>query len=668
MKYPIYPITFSYVSGIFCGFYFSLPFLTVVLFALLFTLLYLTLYMVQRKNPFNTKWNFLTLGCVCLVFICLGILGYKINNKPIVIDDLNQTEFTVKVTEVLKSNQFSHRAYAELLSDTNKPSVLISFSNKDSLPIAGGVYKLFGSIKEVPEPRNPYDFNYKKYLQNKHIQHQITSYHAAVKVGEEKSFFDSIINFREYLLNQFSKLGYSHTTKGFIEALLFGKKNNLDQELQQHFKDFGILHVLAVSGMHVVILFVTLSYILKRLRVPPKIVTLILVAFLLVFTVMAGFSGSVVRASLMCFMTIIGILTNRSIVSLHLLVGSMLLILLIAPNYLFDVGFQLSYLAVLSIVYYYPVIQKYFTFKNGVINYFSQLIGISLIAQLGVLPLSIYYFKQIPLLFLIGNIIAIPFTTFLLAAWFVQMILSLLSVKLLSYLTPIFEFVSNFCFTILGNLSDYFSIKAIDFYLDARQTILLLLMLFTVFWYFKNKQFYKISLGLVLLIGFQIISLKNNISQQNLYETLLLSDTKNIVILDRMGKQATQRTNTKLASISLKNYMLHNDLSVIKKDTLTNAFMLHNKKWLLVDSLGIYPKIKTDYVVLHHNAKINLERLVSYTQPEMVILHNSNPEYLVKLYADYFDKTKIPYYDMRSKGAYVIHYNSNLGSNSSGVK
>ena len=656
MKYPIYPITFSYVIGIFCGFYFSLAFNVVLFFGILATILLLILYFLQRKSVFNIKLNSLTLTFTCIVFISLGFLVFKLNNKPKIIKDLNQQEFTVKVIDVLKSNNYVHRAYGILLTDKNQPKVLVSFSNKDSVGTIGGVYKIIGSVKEISPPRNPYDFNYKQYLQHKHIYYQITSYHNIVKIGEDKSLFISIIKFRDYLIKQFTKLGYSKSTKGFIEALLFGKKNNLDNELQQNFKDFGILHVLAVSGMHVLVLFGTFTYILKRLYIPNNIITIILIIFLLVFTVMAGFSGSVVRASLMCVLAIVGTLTNRPVPTLYMLISSMLLILLIEPNYVFDVGFQLSYLAVFSIVYYYPIVQKYFTFKNYIANYFGQLIGISIIAQLGVLPLTIYYFKQIPLLFLIGNLIAIPLTTVLLAAWFLQMILSLLSVKIFSIFTPILEEISSFCFEVLGNLTSFFSVKAIDFSLDISQTLLLLLIIFCVFWYFNKKQFHKIVIGLLLVIALQTIVVKNTIDDKHRSKIILISDTKNIVILEHIEQKIIQISNLKTtSSFDFKHYMLHNNIKSLKNETLKNIFNLKDKKWLLIDSLGVYPKIKTDYIVLHNNAKVNLERLVKTTHPKIVILHNSNPEYLVKLYVNYLEEQKIPYYDMRSKGSYIVN-------------
>ena len=659
MKYPIYPITFSYVSGIFCGFYLKLPDIAVVSVAVLSFVALISLYILQRNKGFNNKLNLFTILAVFVTFSSLGFLSYSFNNKPVIIDDLSAKEFTIKVTDVLKSNAYSHRMYADLLSQKDQPKVLVTFSNKSDIPKIGAVYKLVGIIKKAAEPRNLYDFNYSEYLRLRNIHYQITSYHEPFKIKEEKSFQSIIISGRDYLTAQFSKLGYSEKTQGFIQALLFGIKTNLNDEIQQQFKDFGILHVLAVSGMHVVLLFSTISYVLRKLRLSKNVITVILIVFLLIFSLMAGFSGSVVRAALMCLMTIVGTLAGRRIHTINLLVGSMLLILLFEPNYLFDIGFQLSYLAVFSIVFCYPVVQHYFTFKNWIVNYFGQLIGVSLVAQLGVLPLSIYYFKQIPLLFLIGNIIAIPITSFLLCAWFIQMLLSLISIKIFALVTPVLSWISTFCFDSLSKLSDYFSITTIDFHFGIVQTILALLMIFTIFWFFRKRELYKVYVFLSIVILFQLITLKDIIENKGKEEIVVMSDANKVVVLNRVGDQINKIGNANKYTLqSLKNYELHTKSKVTTIDSLGNSFVLKGKKWLVIDSLEVYPKQQFDYVVLYQNPKINLDRLMHDVQPKMILLHNANYQYLNEEYSAYFKKRKIPYHDMRTKGSYVIDYNS----------
>src|SRR5690606_22548091 len=236
MKYPIYPITFSYVSGIFFSQYLNISLnmlwlVTLILCSILFV------YTILKTKKFFTTLHTLKFGSlICLLFVLLGILTYKLHNQHIPINDLKQTEFTVKITDVLKSNSYAHRAYAEVISESKNPKVVLNSPVISDKFEVGGVYKILGTINIVNEPRNSYDFNYKKYLQNKNIYYQLNTSHAPYKIGKEESLSVKIIEFRNFLINQFSKLGYNQSTKGFVEALLFGIKTNLDTNIQQQFK------------------------------------------------------------------------------------------------------------------------------------------------------------------------------------------------------------------------------------------------------------------------------------------------------------------------------------------------------------------------------------------------------------------------------------------------
>lgn len=659
MKYPIYPITFSYVSGIFCSHFFGLGLIMPLFLVCAAFVTLIFLYLTQVNKGFYYVTNNVTWLVICILFLGLGASVHNLNNKKASIENLNQTEFTIQIDEVLKSNLFAHRAYGTLLSDSLKPRIVLSFPNTHKSPIVGEIYKMVGSISEVAPPRNSYDFNYKQYLEHKQIYYQVRSYHPPVKIAEVVSFNSVSVSIRNYLVKQFKHLGYDAKTQGFTEALLFGIKTNLDDELHQQFQDFGILHLLAVSGMHVVLLFTTVSYILKYLRVPKMVTPIVLISFLFVFCVMAGFSASVVRATLMCVMGMIGFWSRRNVDTINLMVGSMLIILVIAPNYLFDIGFQLSYLAVFSIVYCYPVIRRFFYFKNKILNYFGQLIGVSLIAQLGVLPLSILYFKQIPLLFLIGNLVAIPLVSFLLISWFVQLILSLFLKDLAAAFTPLLNYISTFCFETLSNLSNYFSVKTIDFYLSPEKTIVLLLLIFSCFWFVKSKKASRLFIFLICVLTFQTISIIHLISQQATSEIVLLSDNNDVVILNRSGLALQQLgTGNEFANNSVKNYLLHNGIKTHSVHQLPHAFSLNKESWLVIDSLSLFPKQQVDYIVLSHNPKLNVERLINYTQPKFVIFHRSIYPSLLAEYTAYLQYKKIPYYDMRSEGSFVIPYNS----------
>lgn len=658
MKYPIYPIAFSYVSGIFFGLNFRLPLhAAFILFGLSLFLL-LVLYFFKNAGSFDFKRNMYFFFCVFMIFSSLGCLVFTLYNQPVKIRNLQQNEFTVRIDEVLRSSARNHRFYGTLSASPKPVNVLGYMPAAGQKPQVGAVYKMVGRIAEIPVVKNPQGFDYRNYLSRKRIYYQITSYYPVIEAGNQNTPNKSIHQLRNSLVGRFSDLGYDARVRGFTEALMFGVKTRLDDDLQSQFRELGILHVLAVSGMHVILLFGTISYILRQLHIPQKIITPLLILFLVVFSLMAGLSGSVLRAVLMCLMVLLGNYLGARSVTLNLLVGSMFLILLVNPNYLFDVGFQLSYLAVFSIVYCYPVVQPYFMFKNRFINYFSQLIGVSLIAQLGVMPLSIFYFKQIPLLFLIANIIAIPLTSFLLIAWFIQLVFSFISADVASLFTDPLNKAAVFCFKSLGSVSDYFSVKTVSIHFDLVQTFLLSLAFFCLFWYLYSKRIYKIIVVLVFLLLFQVDTLCKTLAIKNSNEFLLMSDTENLVFLHRNGTALMQWGESGgFVSRSIGDYALKHKARLVKRTGLGNIFRLGNESWLVVDSFGVYPSGSFDKVVISQNAMVNMERLIEQAQPKMIILHSSNHKYLADAYIDYLGAKKIPYYDMRTKGAYVLYYN-----------
>ena len=656
IKYPIYPITFAYVCGIFCGLYFKLPLFAVCTFvAVLFSFL-LFLHFRQLKNAFQPKLSASNYIAVFLLFLCLGFLNYTWQNKSVEINDLSQRAYTLRISETLKTNKYTHRAYAELLNVPGNPKVLVSYPNTTSLPSEGAIYKLVGKLQEIPEPRNLFDFNYKNYLEQKHIYYQLRSYNEPLQIGVKHTLASRISHFRNNLMNRFEILGYDVKTTGFVEALLFGGKLNLDNELQQQFKELGILHVLAVSGMHVVVLFASIGYVLKLFRISKKLINISLISFLIIFTFMAGLSGSVVRAAVMCLMAMLGTHLGTRQATSYLLAGSMLLILLVTPNYLFDAGFQLSYLAVFSIVYCYPVLQPFFTTKNKVLNYFTEMIGVSIAAQLGVLPLSIFYFNQIPLLFLLGNIVAIPLTTVLLVAWFGQLVLQFISVAVGEFFTPILTFVARLCFDGVAGIANKFTIKSMEVHFGLLQMLLITLLVFCCFWYFYKKSTTKIIYALGLIVCLQIVSLKDQVQVKKSSELVLVADYNNLAFLYRNGKELWQFAKKDTLPMAAKKYALTYKIKSVRKDSIANVFELNGKKWLLIDSLSVYPKTlsNVDCVVLCGNPKINPERLIQELKPKLIILHSNNAQYLVDEYATYFEERKIPCYNMRSKGAYVL--------------
>lgn len=238
---------------------------------------------------------------------------------------------------------------------------------------------------------------------------------------EKSSFYKPFslraLYLRRVLLDRLREIVADNNYYSIAAALVFGYKNDINKELRESFSNIGAGHVLAVSGLHFSVIFGMFYFFLSPISnsFRGKIIKqIILFPLMWGFAFLTGFSPSVIRASLMLSIWSLGNVFSSRSFSLNTIASSAFIMLLLSPAYLFDVGFQLSFSAVISIVLVNPYLVNLYTTKSLLLKYFWSLVCVSVSAQLGVLPLSIYYFGQIPLVFLVTNICVIPVVTILL--------------------------------------------------------------------------------------------------------------------------------------------------------------------------------------------------------------------------------------------------------------
>jgi competence protein ComEC len=231
------------------------------------------------------------------------------------------------------------------------------------------------------------------------------------------SISEKSLRFRRILLNRLQKIVPDHPSFTVAAALMFGYKNELDKELRQSFSNIGAGHVLAISGLHFAIVFGMVYFMLSFLGNSQRgrlIKQAIVLPLIWGFAFMTGFSPSVIRAALMLSIWGIGNMFFCKSFTLNTVAIAAFFMLLYNPLYLFDIGFQLSFMAVISIILVNPHLVNLYETKNPMIKYIWDLCCVSVSAQIGVLPVSVYYFHQIPLLFLLTNLCVIPLVTLLL--------------------------------------------------------------------------------------------------------------------------------------------------------------------------------------------------------------------------------------------------------------
>ncbi|MDR1527180.1 MAG: ComEC/Rec2 family competence protein [Dysgonamonadaceae bacterium] len=226
------------------------------------------------------------------------------------------------------------------------------------------------------------------------------------------------LSIRRMLLHRLQQMIPDLPAYSIAAALMFGYYNEVDDILMQSFRNIGAAHILAISGTHFAILFgmcyFSLSLIISNSQNGKRLKQGILLPLAWAFAFLTGFSPSVVRAVLMLSIWGVGEILAYRAFTLNTVAATAFLMLLFNPLYLFNVGCQLSFMAVISIILVNPYLVKLYKSRNPVLRYLWELISVSISAQIGVLPLSVYYFHQFPVIFLLTNICLLPLASVLL--------------------------------------------------------------------------------------------------------------------------------------------------------------------------------------------------------------------------------------------------------------
>ncbi len=307
--------------------------------------------------------------------------------------------------------------------DTVKYQATFVIARSDSVvPIPGAVYAFTGNLNHFKPPVNPYEFDRLKYGNERHLSGE-------VKVDSIKLIKTSPLDARSKGKHHLDKvLNEIEDTdvKTVCFALLSGDKTELNEEVRNHFARCGIMHLLAVSGLHVgliawlPLMFLRYSY-RKFTRVLACSITLLIVW---VFAWFTGFSASVIRAASMVSLIAVGMTFGKRVSSINSLCAVGIFMLISEPRLLFHPGFLLSFSAVAAIVSWSPILTDLYPGGSRISHYFSQSSAVAITAQAGTSPIGVYYFKQLPLLFLPANIIAVPLATLMLYVLLIGVILS----------------------------------------------------------------------------------------------------------------------------------------------------------------------------------------------------------------------------------------------------
>ncbi|MBN8719159.1 MAG: ComEC/Rec2 family competence protein [Sediminibacterium magnilacihabitans] len=257
-------------------------------------------------------------------------------------------------------------------------------------------------------------FDYRKYCASQGIHYQaFLSSHDYELLNNTlaEPVTSMLFRVRDFVIHTFRTYINGHTEAGVAEALLIGYRNDLDKELMQSYSNTGVVHIIAISGMHLAMIYGLLVFLLKPLRAVPvigRIAPLLVFCTLWGFSLLAGAGASILRSAVTFSFILVGDLMGKKGHSLNSLAASAFCLLVYNPFFLWDIGFQLSYSAVLGILLFLQPLYKSIHFENKLLDQLWKLHAITLAAQILTFPLLLYHFHQFPTLFLFSNFFAVP--------------------------------------------------------------------------------------------------------------------------------------------------------------------------------------------------------------------------------------------------------------------
>ena len=275
----------------------------------------------------------------------------------------------------------------------------------------GNYLKLTGTYYKGREIRNPGEFDYNKYLNSLGISGtlNITGAKNINLLSDESDFFKSaIFSIRKFLDSEIKSL-HNEQTSSLLKGLLLADRSEIDYVTKTQFINAGVIHVLAVSGLHVGFIAIIFLFLFGRLNIYLR--SILTITGLLLFMLITGMPPSVFRATLMAVVIIIAFLFNRSTNLFNSLALAALIILVINPDELFNPGFQLSFSAVIGIALLYSPFEKFINklrLNSRVLRYIILFMAVSLSAQIGTLPFTLTYFGKLSVIALIANLFVIP--------------------------------------------------------------------------------------------------------------------------------------------------------------------------------------------------------------------------------------------------------------------
>lgn len=642
-KTPLLRIFIPFVLGILLYQYINGRYLIPLISISLGIFLYISLSII-RNPKFKLRLTYLFSLAFCFIGFGIGWLN-ALTHSPKELDIDTRENYIAQASVLkVKHNDFTTSADLSIhwLSDssnsiinTNGAKIKALFEGSDYSLTEGDIIALSTKLEPIINSGNPEEFDYKTHCRyNGFLYQTFVERDKYSIIGEQHSMASSRKKIQNYLTNLILSSGLSPGSQYFYITLILGDKTFINDEVRIVMSQAGIAHILAISGLHIGIVFMIISVLLfpldlfgcKKLRL---VITLFVI---IIFGVLIGMPISVIRAITMITFVVLAKIFYRREYSINSLIGAALVITTIDPFSIYDIGFQLSFTSVLCILLFTTKLNMR-PFGVKWLNYIYSLGIVSISAILGTAIISAYHFNIISLASIISNIIITPFLPILIGVAILYIILLLLGIDMF-----LLQFLLDKSYSVVINISNFMAdipIPYIDniyinsiivwFYFSLLASIILII------YYRKKWTFYLSAINFISFISIIIVTeLKSERSGFIIFNE---SSTTPICTITNNAFNIWIPENDILSDNFLSRHK--NLLSKLKKDTISftdspfyhinSLVCIHGKRIAVAKDKyfrthKISPKLNVDYLIVTKRYYGTIKELLNNFEPKLVVL------------------------------------------------
>lgn len=580
-----------------------------------------------------------------------------------------------------KTNSFKADAAVQQLlrGDSIYPatgSIVVYFRKDNSLQQLryGSVLVFKKTLKSIKNSGNPGAFDYERYTRFRGIARQVyllPGEYIVLPRQKEQLLQHWLLAARQQVLRIIRNYIPGEKEAGLAEALLLGYKDDLDKTLVQSYSNTGVVHVIAISGMHLGLIYWLLSLLLlplKKRKVLRWLPPLLTIAGLWLFAFLTGGGPSILRSAVMFSCIVLGESLERKTFIYNSLAASAFILLCINPFWLWDAGFQLSYTAVLSIVIFMKPIYNCLSFDNKMVDIVWKLMAVTLAAQILTTPVSIYHFHQFPAYFLITNLLAVPLSgliilleIFLCASAFIPAVAhttGLALQQLIAFMNGFVEYIESLPFSLWNGLQ-----------VHMLQLIALYGLIAAVAYWLMRKSRMAFISSLVFLLCFLAIRSWSFINA-GLQQQLIVYNLPRHQAIDFIsGREyffkgdTILNTDPYLQNFYLKpsriQHRVHFTSEMPALQPAGPALIFNNQRIVFIDktfaAANLPEKITADLLILSKNAPAKLATLLQLFNCRQLVFDGSCPFYKVNKWKAEAAKLGLHCFSVVDNGAFVMN-------------